>query len=142
MLLQAFLLFWNNIYDNTSIKLLIFNVFRQKQSFADVFENRRSLKFHNIHRKTPVLESLFNKVSCLQACGSFGGVFEIWSDFFFLLITVSIVVDELGLKDIIKLLIDCSAEKSIIKNTTIFFIYLVAFVLYFFLPSTVMDGLN
>ena len=40
----------------------------QKQSFADVFENRCSYKFSNIHKKTPVLESLFNKVVDLQPC--------------------------------------------------------------------------
>ena len=40
----------------------------QKQSFAESLENRCSRKFPNIHRKTPVLESLFNKVVCLNAC--------------------------------------------------------------------------
>ena len=30
--------------------------------------HRCSEKFRNIHRKTPVLESPFNKVACLQAC--------------------------------------------------------------------------
>ena len=29
---------------------------------------RCSVKFRNIHRKIPVLESLFNKVSGVQAC--------------------------------------------------------------------------
>ena len=38
----------------------------QKQPFADVLQNRCSLKFHNIYRKSPVLESLFNKVAGLQ----------------------------------------------------------------------------
>ena len=32
----------------------------QKQPFADVLQNRRSLKFRNIHRETPALDSLFN----------------------------------------------------------------------------------
>ena len=32
----------------------------QKQPFADVFQNRCSYEFQNIHRKTPVLESFFN----------------------------------------------------------------------------------
>ena len=35
----------------------------QKRSFAGVFQN----KFHKIHWKTPVLESLFNKVAGLKA---------------------------------------------------------------------------
>ena len=40
----------------------------EKQPFADVFRNRCSSKFCNIHRKTtPVLESLFNKVAGLKA---------------------------------------------------------------------------
>ena len=38
----------------------------QKQLLADVLQNRCSEKFHNIQRKTPVLESLFNKVAGLQ----------------------------------------------------------------------------
>ena len=39
----------------------------QKQSFAGVFQNRCSWKFHNIHKKKPVLEPLFNKVAGLKA---------------------------------------------------------------------------
>ena len=39
---------------------------RQKQSFVDVFQNRCSYKFRNIHRKTPMLESLFNEVAGLR----------------------------------------------------------------------------
>ena len=35
----------------------------QKQSFADIHQNRCSWKFHKFCRKTPVLESLLNK-SC------------------------------------------------------------------------------
>ena len=35
----------------------------QKQPFADILQNRCSWKFCKIHRKTPVLESLFNKVA-------------------------------------------------------------------------------
>ena len=42
--------------------------YMQKQSFTDVFQNRCSLKFHKFHRKTPVLESFFNKVVRLKAC--------------------------------------------------------------------------
>ena len=40
----------------------------QEQSFAGVFHKRCSEKFCKIHRKTPVLESLFNKVAGHQAC--------------------------------------------------------------------------
>ena len=39
----------------------------QKQLFIGVFQSRFSLKFHNIHRKTPVSESLFHKVAGLKA---------------------------------------------------------------------------
>ena len=34
---------------------------------VDVLEKRSSEKFRNIHRKTPVLQPLFNKVSDIQA---------------------------------------------------------------------------
>ena len=37
----------------------------QKQPFVDVLQSRFFEKFHNIHRKTPLLESLFNKVAGL-----------------------------------------------------------------------------
>ena len=40
----------------------------QKQPFADVLQCRCSEKWRNIRRKTPALESLFNKVPVLQAC--------------------------------------------------------------------------
>ena len=40
--------------------------FVQKQLFTDVLQNRCSQKFRNIHRKTPVLESLFDKVAGLS----------------------------------------------------------------------------
>ena len=40
----------------------------QKQQFTDVIQNRCSYKFLKIHRKTPVLEYLFNKVAGPQAC--------------------------------------------------------------------------
>ena len=46
------------------IKSLSYN--QQKQSFADIVPNRYSQKFRNIHRKTPVLESLFSKVAGLE----------------------------------------------------------------------------
>ena len=39
----------------------------QKQSFTDVLQNRFSGKFRRFHRKTPVLEYLFNKVTGLKA---------------------------------------------------------------------------
>ena len=40
----------------------------QKQSFVDAPQNRFSSKLRNFHRKAPVLESLFNKATSLQAC--------------------------------------------------------------------------
>ena len=40
----------------------------KKQPFADVFQNRCSLKFGNAHRKTPVLELLFNIFAGLEDC--------------------------------------------------------------------------
>ena len=39
----------------------------RKLSFADIFQIVCSQNFCNIHRKAPVLESIFNKVVCLQA---------------------------------------------------------------------------
>ena len=39
-----------------------------EQPFADVLRSRFSLKLCNIRRKTPALESLFNKVPVLQGC--------------------------------------------------------------------------
>ena len=39
---------------------------KKKQPFANVFQNRCSKKFYNIHRKTPVLESLLNNVAGLR----------------------------------------------------------------------------
>ena len=40
----------------------------QKQPPVVFYKNTCSLKFHYIHRKTPVLESLFNKVGGLKPC--------------------------------------------------------------------------
>ena len=40
----------------------------QKQPFTDVLRNSCSYKFRNIFGKTPVLESLFNKLGSLKAC--------------------------------------------------------------------------
>ena len=42
--------------------------FVQKQSLADGLQSKCPQKFR-IHRKTPVLESLFNKVPSLKDCG-------------------------------------------------------------------------
>ena len=39
----------------------------QTQPFADGFQNRCSEGYPNIHRKTPVLESLFDKAAGLKA---------------------------------------------------------------------------
>ena len=39
----------------------------QKQTFADVLQNKSSEKFCNIHKKPFVLESLFYKVTGLKA---------------------------------------------------------------------------
>ena len=39
-----------------------------KQLFADVFQRRCSKELRNIHRKTPALESVFNKVPVIQTC--------------------------------------------------------------------------
>ena len=48
------------------------NVRRPYQSVCDPLGNTKSYrfssKFHKIHRRTPVLESLFNKVAGLKAC--------------------------------------------------------------------------
>ena len=40
----------------------------QKESTEVFYKKICSYKFHNIHKKTPMLESLFNKVAALQAC--------------------------------------------------------------------------
>ena len=40
----------------------------QKQPSEVFCKNRCSSKIHKIHRKTPVFQSLFNKVAGLQAC--------------------------------------------------------------------------
>ena len=40
----------------------------QKQLFTDNLRNRYSQKFRNIHRKTPVLESVFSKVAITVNC--------------------------------------------------------------------------
>ena len=43
-------------------------IYRSCNSQFDVLQNRSSLKWPNIHRKTPVLDSLFNKVTGLDTC--------------------------------------------------------------------------
>ena len=40
---------------------------QQKQSFADILQNRCFWKVHNFHRKTPVLESLLHKFARPEA---------------------------------------------------------------------------
>ena len=40
---------------------------KQIEAVADVLQNRCSKKFHNIHRKTPASEFLFDKVAGLKA---------------------------------------------------------------------------
>ena len=42
------------------------NIVLQRQPFKDVLQNRSSEKLGNMHRKTPVLEYLFNKVAGLK----------------------------------------------------------------------------
>ena len=42
----------------------------------DVLQNRCYQKFRNIQRKTPVLESLFNKVAGIQVCNFIKKRFE------------------------------------------------------------------
>ena len=51
----------------------------QKQPFADVLQNRFSQKVRNIHRKTHVLESLFDKVADLKRYSKLYHVFVTWS---------------------------------------------------------------
>ena len=53
-------LFRKKVLNNHFLKSL------QKQPCADVLQNRCSLKFRNIHRKTSELESLFNKFATLN----------------------------------------------------------------------------
>ena len=40
----------------------------QNQPFIDPLQNSGSWIIHKIHRKKPVIESLFNKVAVLRAC--------------------------------------------------------------------------
>ena len=40
---------------------------KQNQSFADVLQNEFYQKFPKIHKKTPMPESFFQKILCIQA---------------------------------------------------------------------------
>ena len=53
-------------YEEVFKQANVMNIF-QKQSLAGVLQNRCSKKIRKFHRKTPVLESLFNKVVGLKA---------------------------------------------------------------------------
>ena len=55
--------------ENIKLVSLFFLLFlRIEQPLADVLQNRCSQKFRNIHRKTPVLKFLLNKVAGMRAC--------------------------------------------------------------------------
>ena len=58
----------NNHCDWWLFQEIFFYYYFQKQPYADILQNRCCEKFCNIHRKTSVLESLFNKVAGLMAC--------------------------------------------------------------------------
>ena len=47
---------------------IFFYYYSQKQWYADVLQNRCYLKLCNIHRKTFLLQSLFDKVAGLMVC--------------------------------------------------------------------------
>ena len=49
-------------------KTTVFSNIIQKQLFTDNLRNRYSQEFRNIHRKTPVLESVFSKVPITVNC--------------------------------------------------------------------------
>ena len=63
-----------------------FSFWWQKQPL-EVFYKKCSYKFHNIHIKTPVLESLFNKVAGLDATGIFQDFFVYFKGVQFLMKT-------------------------------------------------------
>ena len=50
----------------------------QKQSLADVLQDRCFKKLIKFHRKTPVSESLFNKYSGLEACNFIKNRLQHW----------------------------------------------------------------
>ena len=68
--LFLFFIFWKNVFFTLYVTCYVIYSCRTtfKQSFTDVFQDRCSKKFRNIHRKAPVLGSRFNKVSGLKAC--------------------------------------------------------------------------
>ena len=55
-----------NDFANFSCKYWVYRANIQKQSFADVLQNKCSWKFWKIHRKKKVLQSLFTKVAGLR----------------------------------------------------------------------------
>ena len=57
-----------NFVKKTIALYVVVSNFLQKQSSGGVLRKKCSLKFHNISKKTPVLESLFNRVAGLKAC--------------------------------------------------------------------------
>ena len=64
--------FWKTLLLNCWSKLLFFFfflrvLFYQKQPSADVLQNRFPQKYHNIHSKTPVLQSFFSNAGGLKA---------------------------------------------------------------------------
>ena len=57
---------YNDHSDQWLFHKILFYYYFQKQLYTDVLQNRCYGKFCNIHRKTSVLESLFNKASGRQ----------------------------------------------------------------------------
>ena len=47
---------------------VLFNIYCIVLLFADILQNSCPQKFRKFHRKTPVFDSLFNKVVGLKAC--------------------------------------------------------------------------
>ena len=67
--------------DSTRDPLIKTTSKQQKQQFADILQSECSWKCHNIHWKTPVLESIFSKVVILKTAtllkrDSNAGVFQ------------------------------------------------------------------
>ena len=56
----------SSVHQNTITNLIDASETRQKQLFTDVFQYRFSLKIPNIHKKAPVLESIFETASLLK----------------------------------------------------------------------------
>ena len=59
-----FLYHWNSEIDNT----ILLQGHQNAEATGGVLWKKCSKKFRKFHRKTPALDSLFNKVSRLQAC--------------------------------------------------------------------------